>query len=115
MKKDDYLAKMVMEPPKQRARIHPFDARTQQEAFAVSLDGLKYVCVVIWCPRSLSLSDVILTCRFLGAQWNVNTLILESAQAREDRKKRVRSLIELFHLNVHPQLTNLYLCPLPSL
>lgn len=29
-------------------------------------------------------------------QWNVNALLLESAQAREDRKKRVRYLIRHF-------------------
>ncbi len=53
MKKDDYLSTMMMAPPKQRTRIHQFDARTQQEAFTVSLEGLKYVCSLIalgcWC------------------------------------------------------------------
>ncbi|KAF9449524.1 hypothetical protein P691DRAFT_667328 [Macrolepiota fuliginosa MF-IS2] len=62
MKKDDYLTTMMLVPPKQRTRIHTFDLRTQQEAFAVSLEGLK--------------------------GWNVTTLIPETAQAREDRKKR---------------------------
>ncbi|KXN84733.1 hypothetical protein AN958_12160 [Leucoagaricus sp. SymC.cos] len=62
MKKDDYLTQAILAPEKQRTRIHPFDVRTQQEAFAVSLEGLK--------------------------GWNVTALIVENAQAREDRKKR---------------------------
>ncbi|CAA7267106.1 unnamed protein product [Cyclocybe aegerita] len=61
-KKDDYLTTMMLMPPKQRVRIHRFDERTREEAFSVSLEGLK--------------------------GWNVNTLVVESAQAREDRKKR---------------------------
>lgn len=44
MKKDDYLTQTILAPEKQRTRIHQFDARTQQEAFAVSLEGLKSVC-----------------------------------------------------------------------
>jgi hypothetical protein len=43
MKKDDYLTSMMMIPPKQPTRIHQFDVRTQQEAFAVSPEGLKGV------------------------------------------------------------------------
>ncbi|KAH0585167.1 hypothetical protein H2248_008423 [Termitomyces sp. 'cryptogamus'] len=62
MKKDDYLTTMMLVPPKQRIQIAPFDSRTQREAFTVSLEGLK--------------------------GWNPNALVLESAQAREDRKKR---------------------------
>ncbi|KAF9042666.1 hypothetical protein BDZ89DRAFT_1059882 [Hymenopellis radicata] len=62
MKKDDYLITAISVPPKQRLKIAPFDSRTQREAFSVSLEGLK--------------------------GWNVNALVLESAQAREDRKKR---------------------------
>ncbi|KAG6813400.1 hypothetical protein H0H92_011378 [Tricholoma furcatifolium] len=62
MKKDDYLTQTMEVPPKQRIQIAPFDSRTQREAFTVSLEGLK--------------------------GWNPNALILESAQAREDRKKR---------------------------
>ncbi|KAJ7104101.1 hypothetical protein B0H15DRAFT_959436 [Mycena belliarum] len=62
MKKDDYLAGIMQVPPKQRIPIVPFDLKTQREAFSVSLDGIK--------------------------GWNTNTLVLESAQAREDRKKR---------------------------
>ncbi|KAG6851091.1 hypothetical protein H0H93_000971 [Arthromyces matolae] len=62
MKKDDYLATMMLVPPKQRIKIVPFDSRTQEEAFTVSLEGLK--------------------------GWNPNALVLQSAQAREDRKKR---------------------------
>lgn len=62
MKKDDYLEKMMLVPPKQRIRIRRFDERTQEDAFSVTLEGLK--------------------------GWNINTLIMESPQAREDRKKR---------------------------
>ncbi|GLB40408.1 putative alcohol dehydrogenase GroES-like domain [Lyophyllum shimeji] len=62
MKKDDFLSTMMQIPPKQRIRITPFDLKTQREAFTVSLEGLK--------------------------GWNPNALVLESAQAREDRKKR---------------------------
>jgi len=62
MKKDDYLTTIMQVPPKQRATITPFDSKTQREAFTVSLEGLK--------------------------GWNPNALVLESAQAREDRKKR---------------------------
>ncbi|KAJ6531836.1 hypothetical protein B0H19DRAFT_1188816 [Mycena capillaripes] len=62
MKKDDYLAGIMQVPPKQRIHIVPFDLKTQREAFSVSLDGLK--------------------------GWNPNALVQESAQAREDRKKR---------------------------
>ncbi|TFK40414.1 hypothetical protein BDQ12DRAFT_721855 [Crucibulum laeve] len=62
LKKDDYLATMMLVPPKQRIPITLFDDRTQKDAFHVNLDGLK--------------------------GWNVNVLVVESAQAREDRKKR---------------------------
>ncbi|OAX35663.1 hypothetical protein K503DRAFT_868099 [Rhizopogon vinicolor AM-OR11-026] len=62
MKKDDYLTTMMQVPPKQRIPIAEFDERTQKEAFTVSADGLK--------------------------SWNASTLVLESAQAKEDRKKR---------------------------
>ncbi|KAF8806988.1 hypothetical protein BYT27DRAFT_7101295 [Phlegmacium glaucopus] len=62
LKKDDSLTKVMLVPPKQRMRIAHFDSRTQEDAFTVSLEGLK--------------------------GWNINTLVLESAQAREDRKKR---------------------------
>jgi len=62
LKKDDSLTKVMLVPPKQRMRIMQFDPRTQEDAFSVSLEGLK--------------------------GWNINTLVLESAQAREDRKKR---------------------------
>ncbi|KAJ3997406.1 hypothetical protein F5050DRAFT_1878619 [Lentinula boryana] len=62
MKKDDYLTNLMLAPPKQRVRISEFDSRTQRDAFTVSLEGLK--------------------------GWNPSTLVLESAQAREDRKKR---------------------------
>ncbi|KAJ7773331.1 hypothetical protein B0H16DRAFT_1660409 [Mycena metata] len=62
MKKDDYLAGIMQVPPKQRIPIAPFDLKTQREAFSVSLEGLK--------------------------GWNTTALVVESAQAREDRKKR---------------------------
>ncbi|KAF8638269.1 hypothetical protein AX17_002291 [Amanita inopinata Kibby_2008] len=62
MKKDEYLSNMMLIPPKQRIQIVPFDARTQRDAFTVSLEGLK--------------------------GWNIHALVLESGQAREDRKKR---------------------------
>ncbi|KAJ7126948.1 hypothetical protein C8R44DRAFT_979678 [Mycena epipterygia] len=62
MKKDDYLAGIMQVPPKQRIPIAPFDLKTQREAFSVSLEGLK--------------------------GWNPSALVAESAQAREDRKKR---------------------------
>ncbi|KAJ3714222.1 hypothetical protein EV361DRAFT_909740 [Lentinula raphanica] len=62
MKKDDYLTNLMSAPPKQRVRISEFDSRTQRDAFTVSLEGLK--------------------------GWNPSALVLESAQAREDRKKR---------------------------
>ena len=47
MKKDDYLATMMLIPPKQRIEMVPFDARTQRDAFSVSLEGLKGVCSCI--------------------------------------------------------------------
>ncbi|KAG1895358.1 uncharacterized protein F5891DRAFT_1130642 [Suillus fuscotomentosus] len=62
MKKDDYLTTMMQVPPKQRIPITEFDERTQREAFTVSAEGLK--------------------------GWNVGTLVVESAQAKEDRRKR---------------------------
>jgi len=49
-------------PPKQRINIVPFDSTTQRDAFSVGLDGLK--------------------------GWNVNTLISETPQAREDRRRK---------------------------
>ncbi|KAF8917465.1 hypothetical protein CPB85DRAFT_1374250 [Mucidula mucida] len=61
MKKDDYLITAI-----------------SREAFSVSLEGLKGVRFQLsnWITFSLT------------RQWNVNALVLESAQAREDRKKR---------------------------
>lgn len=43
IKKDDFLTNIVQVPPKQHIPIAPFDSRTQTEAFAVSLEGLKGV------------------------------------------------------------------------
>jgi hypothetical protein len=65
MKKDDYLTTMMQVPPKQRIPIVEFDERTQREAFTVSAEGLK--------------------------GWNASTLVVESAQAKEDRRKRKES------------------------
>ncbi|KAN0138934.1 hypothetical protein V8E53_003322 [Lactarius tabidus] len=62
IKKDDFLTNIIQVPPKQHIPITPFDSRTQSEAFAVSLEGLK--------------------------GWNIHALVPESTQAREDRKKR---------------------------
>ncbi|KZP25096.1 hypothetical protein FIBSPDRAFT_918524 [Athelia psychrophila] len=75
MRKDDYLMTMMQVPPKQRISISQFDQKTQREAFSVSLEGLK--------------------------AWNVNTLIVESVQAREDRKRR-KELKKLAKTNVMP-------------
>ncbi|KAI0059214.1 hypothetical protein BV25DRAFT_1809491, partial [Artomyces pyxidatus] len=64
IKKDDFLTTTIQVPPKQHIDISPFDLRTQREAFSVSLEGLK------------------------GVRWSIHALVLESSQAREDRKKR---------------------------
>jgi hypothetical protein len=48
MKKDDYLEKMMLVPPKQRIRIRRFDERTQEDAFSVTLEGLKGVCSILF-------------------------------------------------------------------
>ncbi|KAJ7227228.1 hypothetical protein GGX14DRAFT_418740 [Mycena pura] len=74
MKRDDYLASIMQVPPKQRIQIVPFDLQTQRVAFSVSLEGLK--------------------------GWTTNTLIQESAQAREDRKKR-KELKRLAKMQAH--------------
>ncbi|KAI0270318.1 hypothetical protein BGY98DRAFT_894689, partial [Russula aff. rugulosa BPL654] len=74
IKKDDFLTNIAQVPPKQHIPIAPFDSRTQTEAFAVSLEGLKGV-------RS-DISDSAST------KWNIHALVPESTQAREDRKKR---------------------------
>ncbi|TFK47744.1 hypothetical protein OE88DRAFT_1810855 [Heliocybe sulcata] len=62
MKKDDYLTTMMQMPPKSRNTMKPFDQQTQRQAFSISLSGLP--------------------------GWNINNLVEESPQAREDRKKR---------------------------
>ncbi|CAK5268501.1 unnamed protein product [Mycena citricolor] len=74
MKKDDYLTTIMQMPPKQHVKIVKFDERTQQEAFQVSPEGLK--------------------------GWNTAALIQESAQAREDRKKR-KELKRLAKQQIH--------------
>jgi len=43
MKKDDYLSTIMHVPPKQRLKIRRFDEKTQEDAFTVSLEGLKSV------------------------------------------------------------------------
>ncbi|KAF9650216.1 hypothetical protein BDM02DRAFT_3112457 [Thelephora ganbajun] len=66
-------------PPKQRINIVPFDSVTQRDAFSVGLDGLK--------------------------GWNVNALISETPQAREDRrrKKELKKLAKSHALGSFPQ------------
>ena len=98
LKKDDSLTKVMLVPPKQRMRIAHFDLRTQEEAFTVSLEGLKGVRFLL----SLPISNL----KF-HFKWNINTLVLESAQAREDRKKRVTF--------VHSSLYDTILNPLSSI
>jgi hypothetical protein len=55
LKKDDSLTKVMLVPPKQRMKIAHFDLRTQEEAFTVSLEGLKGVRSLL----SLSITDLI--------------------------------------------------------
>lgn len=43
LKKDDSLTKVMLVPPKERMKIAHFDSRTQEDAFSVSLEGLKGV------------------------------------------------------------------------
>ncbi len=43
MRKDSYLATLMMIPPKQKQEIRPFSQKTTREAFSVSLEGLKGV------------------------------------------------------------------------
>ena len=43
MRKDDFLATLMMVPPKQKQEIKPFSQKTTREAFSVSLEGLKGV------------------------------------------------------------------------
>jgi hypothetical protein len=47
MKKDSYLTDLMSVPPKQPIPITPFDLKTQEEAFTVSLEGLKGVRVTL--------------------------------------------------------------------
>jgi hypothetical protein len=79
MKRDDYLMTTILAPPKTRTEIRPFDRRTQEEAFTVSLGGLPGVRDVLSAPIP---SYLILT------QWNSAVLIEETPL---ERKKRVRS------------------------
>ena len=83
MKKDDYLATLMQIPPKQKTEIKPFTQKTSREAFSVSLDGLKGVCPHFYLPAAAPPTHALL-------QWNIHTLVAESSQAREDRKRRVR-------------------------
>ncbi|KAI0049920.1 hypothetical protein FA95DRAFT_1488138 [Auriscalpium vulgare] len=79
-KKDDFLTNIVQVPPKQHIDITPFDLRTQRDAFSVSLEGLK--------------------------GWSIHALVLESSQAREDRKKRkeLKRLAKAQGLPIPPSL-----------
>lgn len=43
MKKDDFLQNLMMVPPKQKMQIEEFSVATQQQAFAMSMEGLKGV------------------------------------------------------------------------
>jgi len=81
MKKDDYLVTIMQAPPKQHIPMVQFDVKTQKEAFTVSAEGLKGVCPIC---TGYHFNFLI----FLS-QWNTGALVLESAQAREDRRKRV--------------------------
>ena len=47
MKKDDYLATLMQIPPKQKMNIESFSQKTAREAFSVSLEGLKGVCIFL--------------------------------------------------------------------
>ena len=47
-KKDESLQKVMLVPPKQHIRIRQFDYKTQEDAFAVSLEGLKSVCILFY-------------------------------------------------------------------
>jgi hypothetical protein len=66
-------------PPKQHSKIAPFSLEVQQEAFSVSLEGLKSVCLLNFLNFHFP---------HITFQWNINTLIEPSPQAREDRKRR---------------------------
>jgi hypothetical protein len=58
MKKDTYLTDLMSVPPKQKIPITPFDLKTQQEAFSVSLEGLKGVRELSsWIITNLSFAD----------------------------------------------------------
>ena len=46
MKKDDYFVTIMQAPPKQHIPIVQFDVKTQKEAFTVSAEGLKGVCLI---------------------------------------------------------------------
>jgi hypothetical protein len=70
-------------PPKQRINIVPFDSVTQRDAFSVGLDGLKGVSL------NITLYKVLTGIGDATPQWNVNTLISETPQAREDRRRKV--------------------------
>lgn len=54
MKKDDYLATIMQIPPKQHIPIVQFDAKTQMEAFTVSAEGIKGVCLVLCVRRTMT-------------------------------------------------------------
>ncbi|KAF5367386.1 hypothetical protein D9758_003753 [Tetrapyrgos nigripes] len=62
MKKDDYFTMLMSMEPKSRSEMRIFTSNVLRDSFAVSLEGIK--------------------------GWNTSTLVVESAQAREDRRKR---------------------------
>lgn len=66
-KKDDYLTTIMQAPPKQHIPIVQFDVKTQKEAFTVSAEGLKGVCLACFthCPtRPHSLVSVECRCSY---------------------------------------------------
>jgi len=62
MRKDEYLTTIMLVPPKQHISVDPFSSQTRQNSFAVGPDGLR--------------------------GWNINALIAESPQAKEEKRRR---------------------------
>lgn len=63
MKRDDYLVTIMQAPPKQHIPMVQFDVKTQKEAFTVSAEGLKGVCLI--CTRiSLQHSHFLITVEY---------------------------------------------------
>ncbi|THV07382.1 hypothetical protein K435DRAFT_772710 [Dendrothele bispora CBS 962.96] len=76
MKKDDYFVSLLAMEPKPRNDIRIFTSVVLKNAFQVSLEGIK--------------------------GWNTSALVLDSAQAREDRRKR-KELRRLAKAQLHAQ------------